>query len=154
MKNKTKLLLFIIAFSIIIILLTITVQYLTTPKTPLILDCDQKKLQSGKDLTCTIYGYQKEYEVSALTTTVEVSDNLEIAKITPDKSFEGDGENDILMLYTDKNKKDKFPIATVVISVKNNNQNKATIKLKDNTFFDETFKEHKLEEQNKELVVK
>lgn len=152
MKNKFNLLKILLPFSLVIILLTITYLYFTQPKENLILTCDQKNIQVGKNFTCTIYGYQKEYEVSSLTTTIKTSDNVEIIQVTPDTSFEGDGENGIIELYTDENKKGKFPIATVVFSLANKNE--ITIQLKDNAFFDEKFKEHKLTTKSKKLVVK
>lgn len=79
------------------------------------LSCDKTTLKPSEVTTCKITGNINE-EVSAVSMKVKLGDNLTISNIKTDSSWQGDGEDGNIELYTDTNKKGNFNIATFKVT--------------------------------------
>lgn len=80
--------------------------------------CNNTKLTANATTTCTIRGNINE-EVTTVHAKIELGSNLSLVGVTPDSSWEGDGEGGVLDLYTDVNKKGTFNIATFQVKAGN-----------------------------------
>ncbi len=157
MAKKDKIIILIL--SIILIISCIAVGYITSipdegEEKYLILSCNNKEIKKSSSITCTLKGNRPKYKVSAFSGTIEESKDFKIEKIIPDKSFEGNGEDGDIDLYTDTNKSGKFNILSFKVTLTNENVDKIKITLKENSFFYEKFTEHKLKNTQKEIKVK
>lgn len=110
------------------------------------LKCSSKTIKPGDSINCTISGNTDE-DISALRINLTLGTNLTLSEITTDSSWEGDGENGDIQLFTDKNKKGDFPIATFKVNVSPSAQPSNTnIVLKDIKLTDSKFKENSIED--------
>ena len=149
-NNKIKLLLLILLFSLSVVLATIIILKVNNKKNIDIL-CERKSIKVNEELKCKIIGKISKYEVSNISTKIKLSNGVTLKKIDPDPSWQGDGYNGIIELYTDKNKKRKFNIATFSI-ITNNNKN-IKIELTNTFFYDQNFEKHKIENITKKIKV-
>lgn len=111
------------------------------------LSCDKTVTIANERINCTVTGTVADSsQVSALSSKLKLSDNLELVSITTDSSWQGDGEGGNIQLYTDKNKSSTFPIATFTVAIKSGVANAdETISLENNYFYDEKFQEQSIE---------
>lgn len=117
------------------------------------LTCNKDNIKKDKNVTCILKGDIKDYEVSAVSASIEESSDFELVKVNTLSSWEGDGENGDIDLYTDENKKGKFDMVEFEISLKNNKVDEIEISITNNSYFDQDFNEHKLGDITKKLVV-
>lgn len=119
----------------------------------LIITCDEKNISKNESVVCNLKGKINEYDVSAFSSTLLDGTNYKIEEITPDTSWEGDGEKGDIDLYTDENKSGEFNILSFKVSLINDNEKEIHINLSKNSFFDENFEEHPLNDTSVTLVV-
>ena len=119
----------------------------------IVLKCDSETIKQGDKLNCTLEGNSYDYEVSAISATIKKSDDYDIVKVTPDSSWEGDGENGDIDLYTDINKTKNFKIAKFTIVLKDTSKTDIEINIVDNSFFDQEFVENKIDNVTKKIKV-
>lgn len=105
------------------------------------LSCDKAKLNVGESTTCTIKGNITDGSVSAVSAKVELSENLSLVSIETDSSWQGDGEDGNIELYTDDNKNGEFNIGTFVVKAGNNYGVSTSVSLKNVTLSDASFSE-------------
>ena len=119
----------------------------------LLLTCESDTIKVNEEITCTLSGNVMEYEVSAVSSTIEKNLNYDLIKVIPHSSWEGDGEMGDVDLYTAVNKSKKFDILTFNIKLVDDTTNEININIANNSFFDENYEEHKLENVTKTLKV-
>lgn len=139
--NRKKLIILIVSgviFSLIVFISTI-LSLSNNNKESIFMDCKKK----GDKAICTLKGNVSDYEVSAVSALIEVNNNSKLLKVNVDSSWEGDGEDGVLEVYTDTNKVDIFNIATFEVSLENNMEN--IISIVDIEFYDENYAAHKIE---------
>lgn len=107
-----------------------------------IVTCKNNNLMPGEETSCTIIG-TSDNEVSAVSMTLNLGTNLTLTHINTDSSWQGDGENGVIELYTETNKNGKFPIATFSIKADKISMGASTNISVTNPFFtDASFTEH------------
>lgn len=127
---------------LIIVLLPLKLEALTGNVN---LNCSSETIKPGEYTNCTISGNTDE-EISALAIKLTLGDNLALSEIETDSSWQGDGEEGDIQLFTDKNKKGDFPIATFKVKASSSAQPTNTnIVLKEIKLTDSNFKETSLE---------
>lgn len=109
------------------------------------LSCDKAKLNAGESTTCTIKGSIEDGSVSSVNARVELGENLSLVSVDTDSSWQGDGEDGNIELYTDDNKNGEFNIGTVVVKAGNSTGVSTSVSLKDVVLYDAAFKEQSLE---------
>ena len=109
------------------------------------LSCESASIKMNEEVTCTLKGHVTDYQVSAVSSTIESNSDFELIEVVPDSSWEGDGEMGDIDLYTDVNKSNDFNIVQFKISLTNEASSEIQINLLENSFFDENFEEHKIE---------
>lgn len=111
------------------------------------LSCDKTTIIGGESINCTITGtVASTSQVSAISSRIVLSDNLELTNITTDSSWQGNGEEGIIELYTDENKSATFLIATFTAKLTEGVTNATeSISLENNFFYDHQFIEHQIE---------
>lgn len=119
----------------------------------LLLTCESDTIKINEEVMCTLKGNVTKYEVSAVSSTIEKNSSFELIKVSPHLSWEGDGEMGDVDLYTDVNKSDEFDILTFNIKLISDTREEININIVDNSFFDEYYEEHKLENVTKTLIV-
>ena len=119
----------------------------------LLLTCESESIKIDKNLVCRLSGKSSTYDVSAVSAKIENSNNFSITSLDIDFSWEGDGDDNFIALYTDENKKNNFPIATFTINLINDNVDEISINIIENSFSDEYYEEHKLDDIVKVLKV-
>ncbi len=107
------------------------------------LTCDKTVAVGGENISCTATGtVAAESQVPALSSVIELSDNLEFVSFTTDSSWLGDGTDGKIELYTDVNKSSTFPIGTFTVKVKEGVVNtEESIQFVKTYFYDKDFKE-------------
>lgn len=108
---------FMVASAIVLFLLPVHVSALTGSTN---IKCQKTTLSPNESTTCTITGTSSS-EVSAIEMELEVGANLKLTSINTDSSWQGDGEDGIIILYTDKNKTGTFDIGTFTVQAGNIN---------------------------------
>lgn len=78
------------------------------------LSCKSGKINPGDTLQCTITGESVE-EVTNASMKISVSENLTLTEVVTDSSWDGDGDDGNIDLFTDENKKGDFNIATFTV---------------------------------------
>lgn len=157
--NKNKILIIILTVILIVcgiilgILKSMGNKYENKDITTLLLTCDSKNIKLDKEINCTLNGVSKKYDVSAVSATIENSLDFELVNVITNNEFEGDGEFGDVDLYTDVNKKNEFDILTFTIKLINDNVDSIDINIVDNSFFDENYKEHTLQNVKETLKV-
>lgn len=104
------------------------------------LSCDKTKLNVGESTTCSIKGNITE-EVSAVSAKIELGENLTLVSVTTDSSWQGDGEDGNIELYTDNNKTGEFNIGTFIVKAGTTTGVSSSISLKDVALSDASFNE-------------
>lgn len=143
--NKTKIIFGIIIFSLSIVLITIITLKINNNER-IILNCN-------KELKCVIKANVKKYQVSNISMNIKLSKNAKLDKVNIDPSWNGDGEDGRIELYTDENKKGTFPIGDFKISLKDQKNKKIEIIIDNIILYDENFEEHTLNKINKKIVI-
>lgn len=146
LKNKKKLLFILLIFSLSVILITILTLRITNKDNQVILDCNNK---SKEEIECKLKGKGKGYDVSNVSMRINVSDNAKLEKVVIDSIWQGSGDDGIVELYTDKDKKGLFNIGTFTVKRKDNK--KVKISLNNIIYFDENFEKRPVNELNKEM---
>ena len=116
--------------------------------------CDTDSLRGGNEISCKLKASIKDYKVSAISATIVESSDYELIEVTPYSSWEGDGENGDIDLYTDVNKTGDFNIAEFRLFLINKDIDKIEVIVEDNSFFDQEFLEYKVSNINKKVSVK
>jgi len=106
-----------------------------------ILECNKTNVKPGDEITCVLTGNVSEYEVSAISSKITVSNGLTLGEIAVDPIWEGDGDGGNIQLYTDENKSSTFAIASFKVTVSKSIQDslKETIKIESTKFYDEKY---------------
>lgn len=120
----------------------------------LLLTCESDEIRLNEDVKCTLKGNVNDYEVSAVSSIIEENSMFELINVIPHSSWEGDGEMGDVDLYTDVNKNNEFDILTFHIKLISDSIEVININIVDNSFFDENYDEHKLENITKALKVR
>ena len=148
--NKKKLLIFIggiLLFSLLII--GGTVLFLDSnevlEKDNIILDCEKK----GEKAFCSLKGNSYDNEVSAVSAMILVNSGDKLLNIDVDSSWEGDGEDGSIEVYTDTNKTGIFDIATFEVSLDADSDN--IISVEDVEFYDREYFEYEVESVSEEI---
>ena len=104
------------------------------------ISCDKSKVIKNDIINCSITGnIIQASQISSLEMRVDISNNLEILSFSKDSSWEGDGEDGNIQLYTENNKEETFAIGMLQVKVKNNVYNeKEKIELKNVVFYQGT----------------
>ena len=157
LKSEKKFIIFgifTIGFLFVLVNLLLPNSYALNGFGELSLTCDKIIGVYGEEINCTIKGtVAKNSEVSAISSQIDLSDNLEFVSFTPGYGWEGDGDDGNIQLYTENNKSSEFIIGNLVLSVNEGIVNtNETINLIDNSFYDVNFDEQKL--PNLSTVVK
>ena len=117
------------------------------------INCDKEVAISGEEITCSITGMVSSYQVSALESQVNLSDNLEFVSFTVDNTtteeddtWQGTGDDGNIQLYIN-NKTSTFSIGELKVKVKDDTSitNSDSITLENTIFYDEQFKENVIE---------
>ena len=82
------------------------------------LSCNKTKLLPNESTTCTITGTSSS-EITTVSAKVSVDSNLTLGSIVTSSTWQGNGEDGFIALYTDNNKTGTFPIATFTVTAKN-----------------------------------
>jgi len=146
LKNKKQLLIGIILFSLSIILITIISLKISSKGKQVILDCENK---TKDEIECKLKGRGNKYDVSNVSMRIEVSKNAELKEVKIDSIWQGSGNDGIVELYTDVDKKGTFNIGTFKIKKKDNK--KVKISLNRIIYFDENFEKHPVKDLIKEM---
>lgn len=121
----------------------------------LILTCDSEEIGIDDEVVCTLKGNVTEYDVSAFSATIETfGSDFELEEVNVDKIWQGDGDGGDIDLYTDENKSGKFDLLTFKIILDDPKEDEIVINLVDNSYYDEEYQEHNLENISKTLKVK
>lgn len=104
-------------------------------------NCEKNKLSKEETTTCTVKGNITE-EVSTVSAKVDLGENLTFVSFTPDSSWEGDGEEGNIELYTDTNKSGNFNIGVITIKAGNTAGVTTNVGLKEVKLSDASFAEH------------
>lgn len=75
------------------------------------LECDSFTKKVGENISCTLYGNSNE-GVSAFESNIVKGDSLRLSNLNVSTIWQGDIENNSVLLYTDTNKTDKFELFT------------------------------------------
>lgn len=110
----------------------------------IIVDCQKEQEYT----ICQIKG-KSSYEVSAIEYRFSLPDNIKKIEFKIDESWEGDEQDNLVMLYTDENKKETFSIGTIKLNGSKEISSK-DIKLENLIFYDADFQEHIIKNVNKE----
>lgn len=102
--------------------------------------CAKNKLSKGETTTCTVKGNITE-GVSAVSAKVDLGENLTFISFTPDSSWQGDGEEGNIELYTDNNKSGIFNIGTITVKAGNTSGVSTSVGLKEVKLSDASFSE-------------
>lgn len=118
------------------------------------LSCDKTLAMEGESITCTLTGtVASTSQVSALSTQIKLSENLEFEEFVTDDIWIGTGEDGNVQLYTENNKSDTFNIGTFKVKVKSDIVNTVeSIKLEDNVFVNENFEEETIVDTGIEVL--
>lgn len=150
----------ILIISILVLICVVTICYIfindknIINKTEIIsLNCESDNEQNKLEYNCSLEGNVSEYEVSAISATIEENDKYKIISITPDEIWQGNGENGNIDLYTDENKKNRFKIAKIKIELLNNNIDEFELLIKNINLYDENFLEHKVKNVSQKISV-
>lgn len=100
--------------------------------------CEKNKLSKGETTTCNIKANTTE-GVSSISAKTDLGDNLELISFVKDSSWEGDGENGNIELYTDNNKSGNFNIGTITIKAGNESGVTTRVGLKEVKLSDASF---------------
>lgn len=102
--------------------------------------CAKDKLLKGETTTCTVKGNITE-GVSAVSAKVDLGENLTFVSFTPDSSWQGDGEEGNIELYTDNNKSGNFNIGTITVKAGDTSGVSTRVGLKEVKLSDASFVE-------------
>lgn len=105
--------------------------------TSIYLECP-KSTTIGSTINCDVSA-TSDIEISAITTKLDISDNLELISFTPDTSWQGNGNKGNIALYTYPNQKGTFKLGIASIKVLNSS-NSSSITLKNTIFYNSNFK--------------
>ena len=158
-KDKTVILILLILI-LILFVIGIYIGYFSSFQdgvlsNDLILTCDSDEIKLYDEVICTLMGNVTSYEVSAFSSTIETfGSDFELVEVNVDEIWQGDGDGGDIDLYTDENKSGKFALVTFKVVLKDINQDEIVINLIDNSYFDEEYQEHNLENISKILKVK
>lgn len=100
--------------------------------------CEKNKLSKGETTICNIKANTTE-GVSSISAKTDLGDNLELISFVKDSSWEGDGENGNIELYTDNNKSGNFNIGTITIKAGNESGVTTRVGLKEVKLSDASF---------------
>ena len=93
------------------------------------INCDKQVLEVGQSTSCKIVGTSDD-EVSALSFLLQSNNVISVSDVVTSSSWQGDGKDKNVALYTDENKKGTFDIATFKVTAnKAGNGNVYTEKL-------------------------
>ena len=119
----------------------------------LLLTCESSTISLNEEVKCTLKGNVTKYDVSAVSSTIKENSMFELINVIPHSSWEGDGEMGDVDLYTDVNIGNEFDVLTFHIKLISDSIEEIHINIVDNSFFDENYEEHKLENVTKTLKV-
>lgn len=94
----------------------------------------------GEEFTCEVRA-KSPYEVSGIDYRFRLKDNLEKVDFIVDPIWVGNEEDDIVLVYTDKNKINDFPIGKIVLKAEED-LNKVEVFTTKLLFSDASFNEH------------
>lgn len=103
---------------------------------------------TGGYTKCQVIG-KSNYEISALEYRFSLSDGIKKVKFEVDESWEGTEEDNLVLIYTDKNKNGTFIIGTLILESKKKITSK-DIMLETLIFYDADFQQHVITNVNKE----
>lgn len=107
------------------------------------------KCQKNNEYTeCQISG-KSNYEVSAIEYRFSLSNDIEKIEFTVDESWQGDEEDNLVLLYTDNNKKGDLKIGTIYLKSDNNISSKDII-TESLIYYDADFQSHVINSVNNE----
>lgn len=110
----------------------------TYADTNISLDCPANSTV-GKTINCTVIA-NSDIELSAISTKLKVSDNLKLVKFTTDSSWQGNGDEGNIELYTYPNQKGVIKLGVAEIKIVDNKDSKTgTISLKNTIFYQASF---------------
>ena len=101
------------------------------------LNCPDK-INNDVEFTCELFGYT-DTTVSSLSANITLSNGLSLVGFIPSRSWEGDGANGNIALYTLDYQKNQFLIGT--IKIKKTNSDDSSISVNSVFFYDEEDKE-------------
>lgn len=110
-----------------------------------------KELEINKVYTCTLKGFSSE-EVAALSLKIASSSNILISNVKTSNTWQGNGDNGNVILYTDNNKKGNFDIAT--FNIKLLNSEPSSVNINNVKFTDASFVQGSVSGTTMNFVVK
>lgn len=160
MKSKNKVLIIILVC--LLIISCIFVGFLTSfesdsgkekNKDSLLLECNSDNAKIGSEVVCNLKGNITEYDVSSVSVKIEKSSYFDLKSVDVDSSWQGDGEEGYITVYTDENKGGLFDIASFTVSLVNDDIDNFDINLIEIELSDENYDDHKLENVSKTFNV-
>ncbi|MCI6265288.1 MAG: cadherin-like beta sandwich domain-containing protein [Erysipelotrichaceae bacterium] len=93
----------------------------------------------GSTIDCEVF-VTSDIEISAVSTKLSVSDNLEFVSFKTDSSWQGNGDNGDVSLYTYPNQIGEIKLGIATLKIKESNASRTgTIYVKEVTFYDADF---------------
>lgn len=120
----------------------------------LLLTCESDEIWLNEDVKCSLTGNFTSYEVSAISVKIKENRNYKISDVIVDSVWQGNGDDGLIVLYTDKNKNNKFNIATFTISLIDKNVDKINVALVDIILSDGNYDSHEMQNISKTLKVR
>jgi len=107
----------------------------------LLIECANKAIP-GSNMECELIGNSNERYISSLSAKITVDGNVEFVSFNTNSSWDGNGNDGIVELYTDVNKKGNFPIGTVTLKInENTNITNGVLSVENVVFYDDKFDE-------------
>ena len=100
------------------------------------IECDSTTKKVGESISCVLYGHSDD-EVSAVETTLKYDAGLTLSNPVVPSIWQGDYENNSLLLYTDTNKSLKFELLR--FNITSNSEGTYNFTFKDTYFTDKQF---------------
>lgn len=122
-------------------------------KDSLLLECNVDNVKVNNKVVCNLKGNITEYDVSSVSVKIDKSSYFDLVSVDVDSSWQGDGEDGYITVYTDENKSGLFDIASFTISLVNDDIDDFDINLIEIELSDEKYDDHKLENVSKTFNV-
>lgn len=100
------------------------------------LECDDFTKKVGETISCTLYGNSDEL-VSAVESKIVNAEGLNLSSVTVPSIWQGDYENESILLYTDTNKSGKFEV--LKFNVTSSQVGEKNLTFEDTYFTDSSF---------------
>lgn len=116
----------------------------------IIYDCP-KQINANEEFSCKIVGNTK-LKVSGIEYEFSLPEDISFIRFEKDDIWEGDEENNLIIIYGLQDQTDKFPIGTVYLS-SNKVLNNINVKTKYLVFSDDKYEDHIVVDKDNNLNV-